>query len=57
MDEDDASPDPKEASVANKSNPFVKKCAGAYHTFLGTPTVRAKKSALRVLNATLPVVP
>ncbi|KAK1697615.1 hypothetical protein QYE76_014312 [Lolium multiflorum] len=42
MDEDDASPDPKEGSTANKSNPFVKKSAGAYHTFLGTPTVRAK---------------
>ncbi|KAK1650867.1 hypothetical protein QYE76_068672 [Lolium multiflorum] len=38
MDEDDASPDPKEASAANKSNPFVKKSVGAYHTFLGTPT-------------------
>ncbi|KAK1694648.1 hypothetical protein QYE76_011345 [Lolium multiflorum] len=29
MDEDDASPDIKEASAANKSNPFVKKSAGA----------------------------
>ena len=46
MDEDDASLDPKETSAANKSNPFGKKSAGAYHTFLGTPTVRAKKSAL-----------
>ncbi|KAK1686207.1 hypothetical protein QYE76_047055 [Lolium multiflorum] len=51
MDEDDASPDPKEGSAA-KPNPFVKKSAGAYHTFLGTPTVRASKSALRILNAT-----
>ncbi|KAK1617067.1 hypothetical protein QYE76_022584 [Lolium multiflorum] len=57
MDEDDASPDPKEGSAANKSNPFGKKSAGAYHTFLGTPTVRAKKSALRLLNATVPAVP
>ncbi|KAK1695161.1 hypothetical protein QYE76_011858 [Lolium multiflorum] len=57
MDEDDASPDPKEGSAANKSNPFVKKSVGAYHTFLGTLTVRAKKSALRILNATVPAVP
>ncbi|KAK1643567.1 hypothetical protein QYE76_061372 [Lolium multiflorum] len=57
MDEDDASPDPKEASAANKSNPFVKKSVSAYHTFLATPTVRAKKSALRILNARVPAVP
>ncbi|KAK1664421.1 hypothetical protein QYE76_052580 [Lolium multiflorum] len=57
MDEDDASPDPKEGAAANKSNPFGKKSVGAYHTFLGTPTVRAKKSALRLLNATVPAVP
>ncbi|KAK1677051.1 hypothetical protein QYE76_037899 [Lolium multiflorum] len=53
MDEDDASLDAKEGSAANKSNPFVKKSAGAYHTFLGTPTVHASKSALRILNATV----
>jgi hypothetical protein len=56
MDEDDASPDPKAGSAA-KPNPFDKKSAGAYHTFLGTPTVRASKSALRILNATVPAVP
>ncbi|KAK1685343.1 hypothetical protein QYE76_046191 [Lolium multiflorum] len=42
MDEDDNSPDPK-AGSAGKSNPFEKKSVGAYHTFLGTPTVRATK--------------
>ncbi|KAK1620261.1 hypothetical protein QYE76_025778 [Lolium multiflorum] len=52
MDEDDASPEPKEGTAANKSNPFGKKSVGGFHTFLGTPTVRAKKSALRLLNAT-----
>ncbi|KAK1649017.1 hypothetical protein QYE76_066822 [Lolium multiflorum] len=57
MDEDDASPKPKEGTAANKSNPFGKKSVGTYHTFLGTPTVRAKKSALRLLNATVPAVP
>ncbi|KAK1651758.1 hypothetical protein QYE76_069563 [Lolium multiflorum] len=53
MDEDDNSPDPK-AGSAGKSNPFEKKSVGAYHTFLGTPTVRATKSATRILNATVP---
>ncbi|KAK1669924.1 hypothetical protein QYE76_058083 [Lolium multiflorum] len=57
IDEDDASPGPKEGSAANKSNPLGKKSVGAYHTFLGTPRVRAKKLALRLLNATVPVVP
>ncbi|KAK1666241.1 hypothetical protein QYE76_054400 [Lolium multiflorum] len=57
MDEDDASPDPKEGAAANKSNHFGKKSVGAYHTFLGTPTVYAKKSVLRLLNATVPAVP
>ncbi|KAK1642432.1 hypothetical protein QYE76_060237 [Lolium multiflorum] len=42
--------------LRNKPSPFVKK-SGAYHTFLGTPTVRANKSALRILNATVPAVP
>ncbi|KAK1601106.1 hypothetical protein QYE76_007609 [Lolium multiflorum] len=56
MDEDDNSPDPKVGS-AGKSNPFEKKSVGAYHTFLGTPTVRAAKSATRILNATVPAVP
>ncbi|KAK1687026.1 hypothetical protein QYE76_047874 [Lolium multiflorum] len=56
MDEDDNSPDPK-AGPAGKSNPFEKKSVGAYHTFLGTPTVCATKSATRILNATVPAVP
>ncbi|KAK1677869.1 hypothetical protein QYE76_038717 [Lolium multiflorum] len=56
MDEDEGSPDPKEGTAAN-SNPFGKKSVGAYHTFLGTPTVRHSKSALRILNATVPAVP
>jgi hypothetical protein len=52
MDEDDNSPDPK-AGSAGKSNPFEKKSVGAYHTFLGTPTVSATKSATRILNVRL----
>ncbi|KAK1608721.1 hypothetical protein QYE76_032394 [Lolium multiflorum] len=50
MDEDDASPEPKEGTAANKSNPFGKKSVGTYHTFLGTPTTREKIGA-RILNA------
>ncbi|KAK1593557.1 hypothetical protein QYE76_017479 [Lolium multiflorum] len=56
MEEDDNSPDPK-SGTAGKSNPFDKKSVGAYHTFLGTPTVRATKSAARILNAIVPAVP
>jgi hypothetical protein len=57
MDEDRASPEPKEGTATHASNPLVNKSAGAYHTFLETPIVRVKKSALRTLNATLPAVP
>src|SRR4051812_21691189 len=45
------------------SNPFEKKKSaasfmlGTYHTFLGTPSIKAKKSAWRALNATVPKVP
>ncbi|KAK1646769.1 hypothetical protein QYE76_064574 [Lolium multiflorum] len=54
--DDEASPEPKEGTAANKSNPFGKKSVGTYHTFLGTPTVR-EKSELRILNATVPWCP
>ncbi|KAK1609377.1 hypothetical protein QYE76_033050 [Lolium multiflorum] len=57
MDEDDASPDLKDTYASTKSNPFGKESASAYHTFLGTPTVCANKSALRIRNATVPAVP
>jgi hypothetical protein len=52
MNEDDNSTDPKVGS-AGKSKPFEKKSVGAYHTFLGTQTVRATKSATRILNVRL----
>jgi hypothetical protein len=54
MDEDRPTPKPKEA---NTSNPFGKKSVGACHTFLGTPTVRAMKSAVRTMNATVLAAP
>jgi len=57
MDEDDAPQDPKGGSAAKSNNPFGKKTAGIFHIFLGTPTAKAQKSALRTLNATVPAVP
>ncbi|KAK1670388.1 hypothetical protein QYE76_058547 [Lolium multiflorum] len=49
MDEDDNS-DPKAGVNVNQPR---ERCA--YHTFLGTPTVRATKSAFRILNAIVPL--
>jgi hypothetical protein len=57
MDEDEAPPEPKGDSAAKSKNPFDKKSAATYHTFLGRPTAKAKKSAMQTLNATLPQVP
>ena len=57
MDEDKASPEPKGDSAAKSKNPYDKKSVAAFHTFLGRPTAKAKKSTLRALNATLPKVP
>src|SRR3954463_4537737 len=57
MDEDDATQDAEEGAAAKSGNPWAKKTAGAYHTFLSTLTVQQKKSAFRTLNATIPAVP
>ena len=57
MDEDDALLEPKAGAVAKSGNPFSKKTTELFHIFLDTPTVRAKKSVLRALNATVPAVP
>src|SRR3954469_9986519 len=57
MDEDDTTQDAEEGAAAKSGNPWAKKTAGAYHTFLSTTTVRQKKSAFRTLNATLLAVP
>src|SRR3954468_11028324 len=55
MDED---VEPKHAAKSEDKgkNPFAKK-APVYHTFLGPPTVRQQKTSLRILMATLPLVP
>src|SRR4051812_22983705 len=55
MDEDI---DPKHATKSDGKgkNPLEKKAA-VYQTFLGTPTVRQQKTSMRILMATLPLVP
>src|SRR3954463_684715 len=50
MDEDDATPDAEDCATAQSGNPWAKKTAGAYHTFLSTPTVLQKKSTFWALN-------
>jgi hypothetical protein len=47
--------DPKHDARGKPKNPFEnKKSADAFHTFLGTSTSKAKRSALHALNATVP---
>ena len=57
MDEDEPLPKPKGDTAGKSKNPYEKKSAAAFHTFLGRPSAKAKKSAMRALNATLPTVP
>jgi hypothetical protein len=57
MDED---PAPKPAENAEggtgMGNPFKSTKKGAFHTFLGPPTAKAQRAAMRSLNATVPKV-
>jgi hypothetical protein len=58
MDEDPA-PKPAEWAEggAGTSNPFKNtNKKGAFHTFLGPPTAKAQRAAMRSLNATVPKV-
>jgi hypothetical protein len=57
MEEDEAPPEPKGDCAAESKNPYDKKSATTYHTFLGEPTSKAKKSAPLALNGTLPKSP
>jgi hypothetical protein len=57
MEEDPASkPSGKTEARASGSNPFKNSKKGAYHTFLGPPTAKAHRAAMRSLNATVPKV-
>ena len=56
MDEDEPKPSEKSDDAGKSKNPFQQKKA-VFHTFLATPSVKAQKSAMRALNATVPKVP
>jgi hypothetical protein len=56
MDEDEPLPEPKGDIAGKSKNPYEKKSVAAFHSFLGRPSAKAKKSALWALNAILPTV-
>jgi hypothetical protein len=56
MEEDKPKLEAKADAEGKLKNPYVKK-SGVFHTFLGTPMAKAKRSALRALNVTVPKVP
>jgi hypothetical protein len=57
MDEDPApKPAEKAEGGAGTSNPYKSTKKGAFHTFLGPPTAKAQRAAMRSLNATVPKV-
>jgi hypothetical protein len=56
MDEDEPLPEPKGDIAGKSKNPYEKKSVAAFHTFLGRSSAKAKKSALRALNAIVPKV-
>jgi hypothetical protein len=56
MDEDPApKPAEKAEGGAGKGNP-IKDKKGTFHTFLGPPTAKAQRAAMRSLNATVPKI-
>jgi hypothetical protein len=56
--EEDPTPKPskKTKAGAGGSNPYKNPNKGAFHTFLGPPTDKAHRAAMRSLNATVPKV-
>jgi hypothetical protein len=57
MDEDPApKPTEKAEGGTGMGNPFKSTKKGAFHTFLGPPTAKAQRAAMRSLNATMPKV-
>jgi hypothetical protein len=57
MDEDPASkPAEKAEGGTGTGNPYKSTKKGAFHTFLGPPTAKAQRAAMRSLNATIPKV-
>jgi hypothetical protein len=57
MDEDPApKPAEKAEGATGTGNPYKSTKKGAFHTFLGPPTAKAQRAAMRSLNATVPKV-
>jgi hypothetical protein len=57
MEEDHASKtSEKPEAGASGSNSFKNPKKGSYHTFLGPPTAKVQRAAMRSLNATVPKV-
>jgi hypothetical protein len=56
--EEDPAPSPSEKTEAGTSgsNPFKNPKKGAYHIFLGPPTAKAQRAAMRSLNTTMPKI-
>jgi hypothetical protein len=56
--EEDPAPKPaeKEEARAGTGNPYKSTKKGAFYTFLGPPTAKAQRAAMRSLNATMPKV-
>jgi hypothetical protein len=56
--EEDPSPKPAEKAEGGTGmgNPYKNAKKGAFHTFLGPPTAKAQRAAMRSLNATVPKI-
>jgi hypothetical protein len=56
--EEDHAPKPAEKAEggAGMGNPYKTTKKGAFHTFLGPPTTKAQRAAMRSLNTTMPKV-
>jgi hypothetical protein len=56
--EEDPAPKPAEKAEdgTGGANPYKNPKKGAFHTFLGPPTAKAQRAAMRSLNATVPKI-
>jgi hypothetical protein len=56
--EEDPAPNPsgKTEDGAGGSNQYKNPKKGAFHTFLGPPTAKAQRVAMRSLNSTVPKI-
>jgi hypothetical protein len=56
--EEDRAPKPTEKveAVTSGANPYKNPKKGSFHTFLGPPTAKAQRAAMRSLNTTVPKI-